>query len=113
MVLKPRLFVLLTTSPVITHGSTVDPKLLPDSMSKIGDYGAAASVESIFHLLEERGCEHFKAFGTHGFTFPSSESLPALSKTVDTITKIELRNFWAKSGREHARKKVADRLAKV
>jgi hypothetical protein len=39
--------------------------------------------------------------------------LPAASKIVDTITKIVLRNFWVKSGCEHAWKKAVDRLAKV
>jgi hypothetical protein len=39
--------------------------------------------------------------------------VPAPSKTVELINKIILRNFWAKSGRAHARKKVVDRLAKV
>jgi hypothetical protein len=63
--------------------------------------------------LEERGCEHFKAFGTRGFEFPSSDAMPTLSKTVDAITKIVLRNFWMKSGREYARKKATDQLAKV
>jgi hypothetical protein len=32
---------------------------------------------------------------------------------VELINKIILRNFWAKSGRAHARKKVVDRLVKV
>jgi hypothetical protein len=39
--------------------------------------------------------------------------VPAPSKTIDLITKIILRNFWAKSGRAHSRKKVVDRLARV
>jgi nuclear transport factor 2 (NTF2) superfamily protein len=52
--------------------------------------------------LEARDCEHFKAFGTRGFEFPSSGEMPTPSKTVDTITKIILRKFWAESGREHA-----------
>jgi hypothetical protein len=81
-------------------------KLLPNTMPKIGDYGAATSSEAIFHLLEERGCEHFKAFGTRGFVFPSSDALPAPSKNVDTITTIVLCNFWVKSGHEHAQKKL-------
>jgi hypothetical protein len=88
-------------------------KLLPNTMSKVGDYGATTCSETIFHLLEERGCEHFKAFGTRGFEFPSSDAMPTLSKTVDAITKIVLRNFWMKSGREYARKKATDQLAKV
>jgi hypothetical protein len=88
-------------------------KLLPDTMLKIGDYGAVTSSEAIFHLLEARGYEHFKGFGTRGFEFPSSEDLPAPSKIVDTIAKIVLFNFSAKSGCEHARKKAAGRLAKV
>jgi hypothetical protein len=67
----------------------------------------------LLHLLEQQGCEHFKAFGRRNFEFPSSEDVPAPSKIVDWITKIILRNFWAKSGREHSRKKVVDRLAKV
>jgi hypothetical protein len=39
--------------------------------------------------------------------------VPAPSKTVDLITKIILRNFWAKSGRAHSRKKVVDRITRV
>jgi hypothetical protein len=88
-------------------------KLLPDTMSKIGDYGAATCSEMLLNLLERQGCEHFKAFGSRGFVFPSPEDAPAPSKTVDLINKIVLRNFWAKSGRAHARKKAVDRLAKV
>jgi hypothetical protein len=88
-------------------------KLLPDTMSKIGDYGAATCSEMLLNLLERQGCEHFKAFGSRGFAFPSPDDAPAPSKTVDLINKIILRNFWAKSGRAHARKKVVDRLAKV
>jgi hypothetical protein len=39
--------------------------------------------------------------------------VPAPSKTVELINKIILRNFWAKSGRAHSRKKLVDRFAKV
>jgi hypothetical protein len=88
-------------------------KLLPDTMSKVGDYGAATCSQTLLHLLEQHGCEHFKTFGSRIFGFPSSEEVPAPSKTVDQITKIILRNFWAKSGREHAQKKVVDRLTNV
>jgi hypothetical protein len=88
-------------------------KLLPDTMSKVGDYGAATCSEMLLHLLEQQGCEHFRAFGSRNFEFPTPEEMPAPSKTIDQITKIILRNFWAKSGREHARKKVVDRLTKV
>jgi hypothetical protein len=87
-------------------------KVLPDTMSKVGDYGAATSSEAILQLLEARDCGHFKTFGTRGFEFPSSGEMPAPSKMVDMITKIILCKFWAESGREHARK-AADRLAKV
>jgi hypothetical protein len=88
-------------------------KLLPDTMSKIGDYGAATCSEMLINLLERQGCDHFKAFGNRGFAFPSPDDVPAPRKMVDLINKIILRNFWAKSGRAHARKKVVDRLAKV
>jgi hypothetical protein len=88
-------------------------KLLPDTISKVGDYGVATCSQTLLHLLEQQGCEHFRTFGSHNFDFPTSEEMLALSKTVDQITKIILRNFWAKSGREHARKKVVDRLTKV
>jgi hypothetical protein len=81
-------------------------KLLPDTMSKVGDYGAATYSEMLLHLLEQQGCEHFKAFRSWSFEFPSSEDVPAPSKVVDLITKIILRNFWAKSGREHSRKRL-------
>jgi hypothetical protein len=87
--------------------------LLPDIISKVRDYGVATCSQTMPHLLEQQGCEHFKTFGSRAFEFPSSEDMPAVSKTVDSITKIILRNFWAKSGREHARKKVVDRLTKV
>jgi hypothetical protein len=72
--------------------------LLPDMISKVGDYGAAMCSQMILHLLEEQGCEHFKTFGSRNFEFPSSEDMPTVSKTVDLITKIILHNFWAKSG---------------
>jgi hypothetical protein len=39
-------------------------KLLPDTMSKIGDYGAATCSEMLLHLLEGQGCDHFKTFGS-------------------------------------------------
>jgi hypothetical protein len=77
-------------------------KVLPNTMSKVGDYGVATSTESILQLLETRGCDHFKAFGTRGFEFPSSVETPAPSKAVDAITKIILRKLWAESDREHA-----------
>jgi hypothetical protein len=88
-------------------------KLLPDTMSKIGDYGAATCSEMLLNLLERQGCEHFKGFGSRGFAFPSPDDAPAPSKTVDLINKIILRKFWAKSGRAHVRKKAVDRLVKV
>jgi hypothetical protein len=75
--------------------------------------GAATCSQTLLHLLEQQGCDHFKAFGSRNFEFPSSEDVPAPRKIVDQIMKIILRNFWAKSGWEHARKKNADRLAKV
>jgi hypothetical protein len=90
-----------------------EPKVLPDTMSKVGDYGAATSTKAIIQLLETHSCDHFKAFGTRGFEFPSSVEMPAPSKIVDAITKIILRKFWAESSREHVRKKAADRLTKV
>jgi hypothetical protein len=88
-------------------------KLLPDTMSKIGDYGAATYSEMLLYLLERQGCDHFKAFGSRSFVFPSPDEVPAPSKAVELINKIILRNLWAKSGRAHARKKVVDHLAKV
>jgi hypothetical protein len=72
-------------------------KLLPNTMSKVGDYGAATCSQTLLHLLEQQGCEHFKAFGSLNFEFPSSEDVPAPSKIADQITKIILCNFWAKS----------------
>jgi hypothetical protein len=73
-------------------------KLLPDTMSKIDDYGVATCLEMLLYLLERQGCDHFKAFRSRGFVFPSPDEVPALSKTVELINKIILRNFWAKSG---------------
>jgi hypothetical protein len=88
-------------------------KLLPDTMSKVGDYGAATCSKMLLHLLEQQGCDHFKGFGSRSFEFPTPEDVPAPSKAVDLIRKIILRNFLAKSGRAHSRKKVVDRLARV
>jgi hypothetical protein len=88
-------------------------KLLPDTMSKIGDYGVATCSEMLLYLLEQQGCDHFRAFGSRGFVFPPPDDVPAPSKTVELINKIILRNFWAKSGRAHSRKKAVDHLAKV
>jgi hypothetical protein len=88
-------------------------KLLPDTMSKIGDYGVATCSEMLLYLLERQGCDHFKTFESRCFAFPSPDEVPTPSKMVELINKIILRNFWAKSGRAHARKKAVDRLAKV
>jgi uncharacterized phage infection (PIP) family protein YhgE len=73
-------------------------KLLPDTMSKIGDYGAATCSEMLLYLLERQGCNHIKAFGSRNFEFPLPDKVPAPSKTVELINKIVLHNFWAKSG---------------
>jgi hypothetical protein len=88
-------------------------KLLPDTMSKIGDYGVATYSEMLLHLLERQGCDHFKNFGSRSFVFSSPDEVPAPRKKVELINKIILRNFWAKSGRAHARKKAVGHLAKV
>jgi hypothetical protein len=88
-------------------------KLLPDTMSNIGDYGAATCSVMLLHLLEQQGCDQFKAFGRRSFEFPTPEDVPAPSKTIDLINKIILHNFWAKSGRAHSQKKVVDRLDRV
>jgi hypothetical protein len=68
-------------------------KLLLDTMSKVGDYGAVTCSQTILHLLEQQGCEHFITFRSRNFEFPSFEDMPAASKTVDLITKIILHNF--------------------
>jgi hypothetical protein len=88
-------------------------KLLPNTMSKIGDYGEATCSEMLLYLLEQQGCDHFRAFGSRGFVFPSPDDVPTPSKKVELINKIILHNFWAKSGRAHSRKNAVDRLAKV
>jgi hypothetical protein len=88
-------------------------KLLPDTISKVGDYGVATCSLTILQLLEQQGCEHFKAFGARGFEFPSPDEMPAPSKTTELITKIILHNFWVKIGREHAQKKAVEHLTKV
>jgi hypothetical protein len=88
-------------------------KLLPDTISKVGDYGTATCSQTILQLLEQQGCEHFKAFGARGFEFPSPDEMLAPSKTAKLITKIILRNIWMKIGREHARKKAVEHLTKV
>jgi hypothetical protein len=65
-------------------------------MSKVGDYGATMCSEMLLHLLEQQGCEHFRAFGSRNFEFPTLEQMPAASKTIDRIT----RSFFATSGRK-------------
>jgi hypothetical protein len=85
---------------------------MPDTMSKIGDYGAATCSEMLLIFSSDRAVIISKLL-SRGFAFPSLDDVPDPSKTVDLINKIILRNFWAKSGRAHARKKAVDRLAKV
>jgi hypothetical protein len=50
-------------------------KLLPDTISKVGDYGVTTCSQTILQLLEQKGCEHFKAFGARGFEFPSPDEM--------------------------------------
>jgi hypothetical protein len=88
-------------------------KLLLDTMRKSGDYGAATCSEMLLHFLEQQGYDHFRAFGSRGFVFPSPDNVPSPSKIVELINKIILHNFWAKSGQAHSQKKVVDRLSKV
>jgi hypothetical protein len=57
-------------------------KLLPDTMSKIGDYGVAACSEMLLHLLEQQGCDHFKAFESRSFEFPSPEDVQHQAKLL-------------------------------
>jgi hypothetical protein len=62
-------------------------------MSKIGDYGAVTCSEMLLHLLEQQGCDHFRAFGSWGFVFPSPDDVPTPIKIVELINKIILCNF--------------------
>jgi uncharacterized phage infection (PIP) family protein YhgE len=55
-------------------------KLLPDTISKVGDYGAATCSQAMFQLLEQQGCEHCKAFGARSFEFSSPDEMPARAK---------------------------------
>jgi hypothetical protein len=57
-------------------------KLLPDTMSKIGDYGAATCSEMLLCLLERHGYDHFKAFGSRSFVFPSLDEVPAQARRL-------------------------------
>jgi hypothetical protein len=50
----------------------------------------------LLYLLERQDCDHFKAFGSRGFVFPSPDEVPAPIKTVELINKIILRNFGLK-----------------
>jgi hypothetical protein len=77
-------------------------KLLPDTMSKIGDYGAVTCSEMLLHLLEQQGCDHFKAFESRSFEFPTPEDVPAPSKTM--VTKSFFATFGPKEG-EHTLEK--------
>jgi hypothetical protein len=55
-------------------------KLLPDTMSKIGDYGAATCSEMLLNLLERQGCEHFKAFEAEASRFLHPTTLQPQAK---------------------------------
>jgi hypothetical protein len=57
-------------------------KILPDTISKVGDYGAATCSQAIFQLLEQQGCEHFKAFGARSFEFSSPDEMPTRAKRL-------------------------------
>jgi hypothetical protein len=97
LVLKPRTSKVTDNISSFVEWLHSKLKLLPDTMSKIGDYEAATCSEMLLHLLEQQGCDHFKAFESRSFEFPTPEDVPVPSKTVDLINKIILRNFWAKS----------------
>jgi hypothetical protein len=81
-------------------------KLLPDTMSKIGDYGAATCSEMLLYLLERQGCDHFKAFGSRSFVFPSPDEVPAPSKTVELINKIIHVTFGLRVGERTLERKL-------
>jgi hypothetical protein len=81
-------------------------KLLPDTMSKIGDYGAATCSEMLLYLLERQGCGHFKAFGSRSFVFPSPDEVPAPSKTVELINKIIHVTFGLRVGERTLERKL-------
>jgi hypothetical protein len=69
-------------------------KLLPDTMSNIGDYGAATCSEMLLYLLERQGCDHFKAFGSRGFVFPSPDEVPSFAPMLNAFFLLIVL-FWA------------------
>jgi hypothetical protein len=58
-------------------------KLMSDTMSKIGDYGAATCSEMLLYLLEQHGCDHFRAFGSRGFVFPSPDDVQPQARKLN------------------------------
>jgi hypothetical protein len=58
-------------------------KLLSDTMSKIGDYGAATCSEMLLYLLEQHGCDNFRAFGSRGFVFPSPDDVQPQARKLN------------------------------
>lgn len=88
-------------------------KFLPGILSKVGDYGAATSVETLLHLMECEGCDHFKKLGSRSYEFLTHSDIPSPSQNVGVVSKIFFKEYWMKSGREGARKKAVDRLAQV
>lgn len=88
-------------------------KFLQGILSKVGVYGAATSVETLLHLMEREGCDHFKKLGSRSYKFPKHSDVAAPSQNVDAASKLYVKEYWMKSGREGASKKASDRLAKV
>lgn len=77
------------------------------------DNAVVLTCESLFALLERKGCDVYKKLGSKEFTYPGFAELKSDMEKVLAIKKSFIRRFWKLSGREAVRAVCAARLAEV
>ncbi|CAN6327580.1 unnamed protein product [Urochloa humidicola] len=94
------------------HWLDTEFRMLPETLSRAGDYGASVSSGSLLQMLECLGCEHFMRLGTQNYNFPTAEQLANESATCTKVKNLFLRKFWVRTGRAIAKGQAAERLGK-
>uniref|UniRef100_A0A0A9I2B7 Uncharacterized protein n=1 Tax=Arundo donax TaxID=35708 RepID=A0A0A9I2B7_ARUDO len=87
--------------------------MLPDIISKVGDFGASTAVESIPKMLEKKGFTDFNELGKKSYTYPTQDELGDNSQVVEVVKRRFYQDFWIPFGCDIAKKAVADCLAKL
>uniref|UniRef100_A0A0A9A2R4 Uncharacterized protein n=1 Tax=Arundo donax TaxID=35708 RepID=A0A0A9A2R4_ARUDO len=68
--------------------------MLPDIISKVGDFGALMAIESILKMLEKKGFTDFKELGKKSYTYPNRDELRGNSQAVDIVKHRFYQDFW-------------------